>query len=208
MATKLEQDAERRQYFANVHQANQALADNDFNLALRRAAASLTFVESAYSYERRYEKNEHFAFAAHDLIFRTAPPLFAFQALDTVEAHLNETKKMEKNSDYDFRGQLQNARDQMRLAAQLWDAVRQQTVSPVQLREGRDLISIWERLGCAFTAGATCRLALQLDCSFRGKCSFCGAVSTAKKSSLLKEVRCPKCSAVSHLVLLAPIAKG
>lgn len=212
MATKLELMAESERFDRIAEAARVVTARYDFRNAVKIALECLPSLLGKLQYEKRYCQNPLPALTPLEIIFNFAPTYFLFQALDTVETHLDEDKRLEKASDHDLRVRLEYARAAMATALMLWDRIVEglavtSVVEPIQkgitedwMREG--IISIVHRDHIRIYS-----LALDLNSPWLGKCECCGVKVQGAKIQFLNVKRCPGCRGLGQFVLVSPITQ-
>lgn len=208
MATKNELIVERNRYLSLLQRALAELQNNRFFEAIELAVESLAFVNGTFQYERKQLNNDAFDFPTHEIIFQYAPRLFHFRSLNAVRLHLDQNKQLEKSTKYEFRKRLQDARDEMAECLALWKTMETtREINNLSYRCKR-AIELWSQIGLIVPDQSnnnnTWIFAFDYAALYRGKCSQCGAVSNAKKSSLLKKMKCPKCNTMSALTIIGP----
>ncbi len=212
MATKLELMAEQERFDRIGEVARVATTRFDFHSAVKLALDSLPHLLGKLQYEKRYCSNSSPPIIALDAIFHFAPPNFLYYALDAIEKHLDEDKRIEKASDHDLRGRVNHAKSLMEVALSLWQRIEQVIpVSSVVDEDQKGILADWQRGGIVTTTirGNTPHysFALELNSVWTGKCECCGVMVRGAKVQFLNVKRCPSCRGLGRFVLVSPVSQ-
>jgi len=212
---KAEMEDHSRRYEAIVSQARSAQQGGMYQNAIKLARSSWQHIDGMMQFERKYTGQESVNVEGIEIVLSLAPMLFDFMSLDELESFLKSQRRVEKNASGDLAAKLSASRKLMWDAHRLWEFLEHNSESrqdDVYRDLGGDLdrwqmiSALWETAGILRRSrdGGFERLALttQMDEPAWGKCSNCGAVGRAIKTTLLVEINCPKCRTRAHFVIL------
>ncbi len=215
MATKAELEQQKTFYYAVLRKAQVAEAAGRLREAVELAVSSWPYVDGMMQFERKYEEREFRSIGTIDVVLKLAPLLLHSPSLDDLAVLLKSQKRIDKNASDDLAARLEESRQRMWSAHQLWSHLEQhpgarQDELSKSLGGDQDawraLAETWERMGVIARTpeGGSFRLLLRtrMHTLARAKCPSCGLVAKASKSRLLEPQSCPKCQKTSELVLL------
>jgi predicted Zn-ribbon and HTH transcriptional regulator len=186
--------------------------------AVTHAVEAWEYVDGMMKYERRFEDAEFKSLPCIDLVLRYAPLLFDVSSLDRLGELLKKHRSVEKHTTDDLEARLTKAREFLCRAHRLWSLIEQNpgiTLDEVtarlgdKLRESPAMVARWEEMGLITRSqsrtGVSLRLTTRLESDALARCPSCGAKVQARKLSLWKEQRCPKCGQTVDLVIFAEV---
>ncbi|QEL18855.1 hypothetical protein [Limnoglobus roseus] len=211
MATKAELESERQRCHAIALRAIAAERAFEYGHAIGIALESLPHLDAAMQFEKRYLKIENPPVPSVEVIFRCAPPLFRYDALDVVDQFLDRQKKVEKNAAVDLRSELAATRSRMVLANRMWAEIENGQYDAEADRrhpaaDENEIRNAWDRLGLLEAAHAGGRsvwlFRTRLDEDVQARCFNCGRRVQGRKLRFLEVGKCPRCETVAHFAIL------
>lgn len=211
MATKGELEWQCNTFQAIATQAIEAQQNHLYSQAIDYALQSFPFIDGMIQYERRYKKTEQINQPTLKLILAFSPVIFRWHSIDQVEVLINTTKRIERNSDIEWRSKIDESRKLLISAQNLWNSIEtlQHDFSTIDPISRSFILTAWERIGLVSIVKDSKTFQYQfvsaLNARYRAKCPECGQICDATKESLLSKLKCPRCMVTSYFVLLEPV---
>ncbi len=216
VATKAELEIEYKSFHSLAEQTKASISAHEYSAAIALGLKSFEFIDGMIQYERKYEDKENPSHPTIKAVLTFAPVVFGWKAIDEVEALLNSTRRIEKNSNEDWRQRIADSRQLQKRALHLWSSMlSQETYLPeaieVSRKDRQFILKSWEEMGFTTTSGSVAENVLVLASSkmerTRAKCMHCGEVAVSTKEKFLSEVKCPRCSMLTLFVMLGSAVK-
>lgn len=208
MAKKGELEAAHARHLAHCDAAHRQFAAQQYESALRAAVDSLPTTWEFVAFEKRYRDNEQPALPGVSLILRLAPPLFAWQALETASDWYETAKRADKQRFAHLREDLATARAAIELAGRLWDDgdhVEKRILNPKETRIAKDILAIWSNMGVTCRQPPTnsgYRHVTSPTGLVRALCPVCGNAVEATLEEALDSMGCTRCEQFSEFVIV------
>lgn len=204
MATKAELEDAHTRYGQLCAEVARAEAGRTVEGALAQARTGWQLVFPALAYARRWVKPAALTAPTVDCVLRLAPPLFRGDALEELERWYATGTRTERNSLPDLPAQLQNAREALVRAVELWRALSASPSAIVRPADARDsaIARIWLSVGAVAAGPNGLRRVSDPRQPARGKCFECGTLLAVPLVKLLEPYPCPKCRAPRAFALV------
>jgi hypothetical protein len=208
MATKVELEAALNRCVEAYETARKAAAAHDYAAAVKAAEASLPDAWQAVAFLRRFREVEKPGLPGVELLLKYAPVVFAWRALDAVEAWFNDANRKDKKAYAHLTADLAAARQALAEAARLWDELDSPLGCPVSRASSPAAVAAldaWVAMGAVRVQGpagfGAGRHVSHPTGRFEARCGSCGESHRASLSDFLNPVTCPGCRRASEFVL-------
>ncbi|MFT3882934.1 MAG: hypothetical protein QM703_25170 [Gemmatales bacterium] len=213
MATKAELEWQRTAFRTYVAQSKEALSQHQYSNAIELAIQSFAFIDGMIQYERRYEQVEDQPYPTIKTVLSYSPVLFRWKAIDEVERLLDSTKRIEKNSQIDWRAKIDHSRRLLGHALETWTNIHARNSATYDGDQNRRIervfiLSTWENMGYVTKPnenGDLHSFVSNMEMRTRAKCKYCGDVCDATKATFLADIKCLKCGVTNLFVILGPV---
>jgi hypothetical protein len=208
MATKADLESALNRCVGWYETARKAVAAHDYPAAVQAAEASLADTWDTVAFLRRFRQIEKPGLPGVEILLRYAPAVFAWRALDALEAWVTGAKRTDKKAYAHLTADLAAARQALADAARLWDDLDSplgHPVSGVTSPAATTALNAWVAMGLVSVRGpsgfASGRHVSHPTGQFEAICYSCGELHRASLSDFLNPVNCPGCRRASDFVL-------